>query len=321
MSEPALYKRKTKSGHVIPGVTLDELTVMHFSGRKLDSDELVQVIGKRTFDSDEKWLPAVDFPELADLFPGTTGRAVIAAEIGRTKSVRRYAIFSLLLCILAAVFFWWKPYQDAEDARGNLIRVTADFDSASEQSAKLLTQLKATKEVGEVRQKSLERMLEDERQKLYDATDKLKLAQDTLRKLEMAFADASTNVSQLQSMNKQLSVRLNEAEQPPKFWPGADALRAPADLSQVRVVSMIPDRGYVYVVARKSYPKGSILMLKQPGMLGAKMSFRVVTIYAHAQGEVGLALQNPDVDDDSVRKFTAFGYGETLDCVTITPSK
>jgi hypothetical protein len=321
MSEPALYKRKTKSGHVIPGVTLEELKVMHSSGRKIDPDELVQVIGKRSFDSDEKWLPAVDFPELADLFPGKSGRAVIAAEIGRTKSVRRYAILSLLFCLLAALFFWWKPYQDAEDARGNLIRVTADFDSARDESAKRLTQLKSVQEVGETRQKGLERMLEVERQKLYDATDKLKHAQDSIRKLEMAFADASTNISELQSMNKQLSVRLNEAEQPPKFWPGADALRAPADLSQVRVVSMIPDRGYVYVVARKSYPKGSILMLKQPGMLGAKMSFRVVTIYGHPQGEVGLALQNPDVDDDSVRKFAAFGYGETLDCVTITPSK
>jgi hypothetical protein len=321
MSEPALYKRKTKSGHVIPGVTLEELKVMHSSGRKIDPDELVQVIGKRSFDSDEKWLPAVDFPELADLFPGTTGRAVIAAEIGRTKSVRRYAILSLLFCLLAAVFFWWMPYQDADDARGNLIRVTADLDSARAQSAKLLTELKAIKEVGETRQKGLERMLEDERQKLYDATDKLKHAQDSVRKLEMAGAAASTRVSELQAMNNQLSSRLNEAEQPPKFWPGAEALRAPADISQVRVVSMIPDRGYLYVVAGKSYPKGSVLMLKQPGMLGAKMSFRVVTIYGHPQGEVGLALQNPDVDEGSVRKFAIFGYGETLDCVTITPSK
>ncbi len=321
MSEPALYKRKTKSGKELPTVTLEELQAMRRAGRNLQPDELIQVIGVRSFVSDEEWLPASDYPELAEHFPEVAGRAIIKAEVKRAKVVRKYVIAATTLCLLAAFLFWWMPYRDAEDARGNLGRLTIELDSVRTEAAKLHTQLKSMQEVAERRQKDLERTIEDERQKLYDVTEKLKLAQDSVKKLLLSGEASSLRVSELQARNEQLSSRLNEAEQIPKFWPGADVLRAPADTARVRLVSMIPDRGYVYVIGRNSYAKDTVLLVRQSGIYGTRIHLRVVKTYDHGNGEVGLSLLSPDQDEAAAKKITSLGYGEILDCNLVSTVK
>jgi hypothetical protein len=321
MSEPALYKRKTKSGKELPTVTLEELQAMRRAGRNLQPDVLIQVIGVRSFVSDEEWLPASDYPELAEHFPEVAGRAIIKAEVKRAKVVRKYVIAATTLCLLAAFLFWWMPYRDAEDARGNLGRLTIELDSARTEAAKLHTHLKSMQEVAERRQKDLERTIEDERQKLYDVTEKLKLAQDSVKKLLLSGEASSVRVSELQARNEQLSSRLNEAEQIPKFWPGADVLRAPADTARVRLVSMIPDRGYVYVIGRNSYAKDTVLLVRQPGIYGTRIHLRVIKTYDHGNGEVGLSLLSPDQDEAAAKKITSLGYGEILDCNLVSKVK
>ena len=298
---------------------MDELKVMHASGRELQPDELVQAVGMRAFVSDEQWLPASDFPELAKLFHGETGRAIMAKEIERTKSVRRYALVSLLLCLLAAALFWLMPYRDAQDARGELEQIKIELGKTRKDAAVQFSELKVALAGASKRQDELGKSLVDATNKLLGAEEEIRRSQESSRVLKDSGLVATEQASQLRSLVASLRQSLAEAEKIPAFWPGGDALRAPADAAQVRLVSMIPDRGYVYVVASKSYPKGSVLLLKQSGMLGARMHFRVVSIYGRAQGETGMALHNPDMDEDSAKKITAFGYGEALDCV-LTPT-
>jgi hypothetical protein len=321
MSEPALYKRKTKSGHILPGVTLEELKVMLASGRGLQPDEFIQAVGTRTFVSDEKWLPASDYPELAEHFPAVSGRQIIVTEVRKTKAVRLYAAGALMFCLLAAGLFWWKPYHDAEDARGNLGRVKGELESARKSSADQAAELKAMYDGAIKRQAKLEESLAVERKKLSVATEKLKRAEESVRNLRETGASASADVAELRSTVATLNERLIEAEVTPKFWPGADVLRAPEDAAQVRVVSMIPDRGYIYVVGKLSYNKGAILLLRQSGLFGTRVHVRVVNTYDHGQGERGLSLQTPDLDDLSAKKITAFGYGEVLDVSLVSTGR
>jgi len=321
MSEPALYKRKTKSGHVLPGVTLEELRVMLASGRGLQPDELIQAVGIRTFVSDEKWLPASDYPELAEHFPTVSGRQIIITEVRKTKAVRFYAAGAFMLCLLAAGIFWWKPYHDAEDARGNLGRVKGELESTRKSAADQAADLKAMYDGAIKRQAKLEESLAVEMKKLSASMEKLKRAEESARNLRETGASASADVAELRSTVASLSERLREAEQMPKFWPGADVLRAPEDAAQVRVVSMIPDRGYIYVVGKLSYSKGDILVLRQSGLFGTRVHVRVVNTYDHGQGERGLSLQTPDLDDLSAKRITAFGYGEVLDVSLVSSGR
>jgi hypothetical protein len=162
------------------------------------------------------------------------------------------------------------------------------------------------------RQALLEGELAGEKQKAAAATDRLKRTEASARKAKDSGAEASADVAELRSTVVGLRERLREAEQLPKFWPGAEALRAPADSSQARVVSMIPKQGYVYVVGTTPYANGNILLLRQSGLFGTRLHVRVLNTYDHGNGEWGHALQSPDMDD-AARKLTSLGYGEILD--------
>jgi uncharacterized protein YfaP (DUF2135 family) len=98
-------------------------------------------------------------------------------------------------------------------------------------------------------------------------------------------------------------------------------LRAPADTARVRLVSMIPDRGYVYVIGRNSYAKDTILLIRQSGIYGTRIHLRVVKTYDHGNGEVGLSLLSPDQDEAVAKKITSLGYGEILDCNLVSKVK
>jgi hypothetical protein len=291
------------------------------SGRGLQPDELIQAVGIRTFVSDEKWLPASDYPELAEHFPTVSGRQIIITEVRKTKAVRFYAAGAFMLCLLAAGIFWWKPYHDAEDARGNLGRVKGELESTRKSAADQAADLKAMYDGAIKRQAKLEESLAVEMKKLSASMEKLKRAEESARNLRETGASASADVAELRSTVASLSERLREAEQMPKFWPGADVLRAPEDAAQVRVVSMIPDRGYIYVVGKLSYSKGDILVLRQSGLFGTRVHVRVVNTYDHGQGERGLSLQTPDLDDLSAKRITAFGYGEVLDVSLVSSGR
>lgn len=321
MSEPAIYKRKTKSGVELPAITLEELQAMRRAGQTLDPDDLIQVIGVRSFVSDEKWLPASDYPELAEHFPEVAGRAIIEAEVKRAKLVRKYAIAAFLLCLLAAFLFWWMPYRDADDARGNLGRITGELDSARKEAGERAEKLKVFSDEAGQREAALRQAVEDEKTRLGLARAQLKRALDQVSELKDSGAVAISDVTELKSKVASLSRRLAEAEQQPKFWPGAEALRAPADAAQFRVVSMLPDKGYVYVIGSTRYSVGALLLLKQSGLFGSKIHGRVVTVYQHANGDLGFSLQIPGYDEAASKRLAQFSVGEVVDGSPVSPSK
>jgi len=321
MSEPAIYKRKTKSGIELPGVTLEELQAMKRAGQKLQPDEIIQATGLRCFISDEKWLPASDYPELADHFPSVVGRALIEKEVKRTRSFQFYAIVALLFCLAAAFFFWWKPYQDVDNARGHLRRLTGELESTRKGAADRVVELDAQLTEAMKRQAALAGGLAAEQQRVTLANEQLRQALESASNARDSGAEASAEVAKLRSTIIGLSERVSEAERLPKFWPGAEGLRAPADSSQVRVVSMIPDRGYVYVVGKNQYANGHILLLRQSGLFGTRIHVRVLNAYDHGNGEWGHALQTPDLDAGTAGKITSLGYGEVLAAVFVSAGK
>jgi hypothetical protein len=321
MSEPAIYKRKTKSDYVLPGVTLEELQAMRRAGQSLAPDELIQVIGVRSFVSDEKWLPASDYPELAEHFPDVAGRGIIEMEVKRAKSVRKYSIAALSLCLVAAFLFWWMPYRDADDARGNLGRVTGELDSVRKDADDKADKLKALSDEASQRETALRQAVEDEKTRLGLAKAQLKRALDQVSELKGNGAVASSDVAELKSKVASLSRRLAEAERQPKFWPGAEALRAPVDAAQLRIVSIRPADGYVYVIGSTRYLVGSLLLLKQSGLFGSKIHGRVVTIYQHADGDFGFSLQIPGYDEAAAKRLAQFSIGEVVDGSPVSQPK
>jgi hypothetical protein len=321
MSEHAIYKRKTKSGVELPAVTLEELQAMRRAGQTLQPDDLIQVIGVRSFVSDEKWLPASDYPELAEHFPEVAGRAIIEAEVKRAKLVRKYAIAALSFCLLAAFLFWWMPYRDADDARGNLGRVTGELDSVRKDADEKAGRLKALSDEASQREAALRQAVEDEKTRLGLVRAQLNRALAQIDELKGSGAVASSDVTELRSKVLALNRRLAEAERQPKFWPGAEAMRAPADAAQFRVVSMLPDKGYVYVIGSTRYLVGSLLLLKQSGLFGSKIHGRVVTVYEHANGDLGFSLQIPGYDEAASKRLAQFSVGEVVDGSPVSPSK
>lgn len=321
MSEPAIYKRKTKSGVELPAVTLEELQAMRRAGQRLAPEDLIQVIGVRSFVSDEKWLPASDYPELAEHFPEVAGRAIIEAEVRRARHVRKYAIAAFSLCLLAAFLFWWRPYRDADDARGNLERITNERDAARKEAGENAGKLKALSQVAGQREAALRQAVEDEKTRLDLVRAQLDRALAQVDKLKSSGVVASSDAAELRSEVETLSRRLAVAERQPKFWPGAEALRAPADATQLRVVSMLPDKGYVYVIGSARYSVGALLLLKQSGLFGSKIHGRVVTVYQHANGDLGFSLQIPGYDEAASKRLAQFSVGEVVDGSPVSPSK
>ena len=312
MSEHTLYIRRTKGGHEMPPVTLDELLSLIEAGGVAGDDDL-KVVGMRIFPSDETWAPVRDYPEVSRFF-GATGRAQVKAEVGKANKTKFYAACALVLCVLAAILFWVNPYVDAKDSAGEVVRLGKQLESANHGLAAMENRLKAEAEAAERRRKAQDDQLAKLRDQL---SAKKRELDDALSKAELdaqvAGALASSDKS-LRAEVSRLKHRVEQLNDVPKFWPGAETLQAPESPGEVRLVSTMPNNGYLYVIGTSSFPNGTVLELDQPGFFGARVFARVVNSYPHAGGGQGMSLHVPDPQEEDVAKIRKLKIGEVLKC-------
>jgi hypothetical protein len=75
------------------------------------------------------------------------------------------------------------------------------------------------------------------------------------------------------------------------------------------------------VIGSTRYLVGSLLLLKQSGLFGSKIHGRVVTVYEHANGDLGFSLQIPGYDEAASKRLAQFSVGEVVDGSPVSPSK
>jgi len=311
MSEQTLYIRRTKGGHVMPPITLDEMLAL-VAAKGVDAGDDLKVVGIRSFASNETWAPVRDYPEFAEFFD--SGRKLAMAEAGRARRSWSYAAVAILGCLVVIFFFWWKPYVDAQDAVGEVGRLKRQLSDEK------------------VRAASTEKDLRERAEKISRQNDALEAKNGSLladlakfrKRLDEANKDAEDSASsaaalansekKLLSEIERLESRLSKLNDLPKFWPGGEALQAPESEEEVRLVSVLPENGYLYVIGLRSYPADSIVTLDQPGFLGVKIVAKVVNSYPHAGGEKGMSLHVPDVTAVDSSKIRKLKLGEVLNC-------
>lgn len=312
MSELTLYIRRTKGGHVMPAVSRDELLALIESGAVAGDDEL-KVVGTRTFPSDETWAPVRDYPEVSRFF-GVTGRAQVKVEVKKAQQSWRYAAGAILVCLLAAIFFWRNPYVDAKDAAGEVVRLGAQGEAFKKDSAEREERLGQAVTTGHLKNMALDEQLRKLREELGEKQAKL---DETLRNAEVEAATASRfedSNKTLRTEVSRLTTRVKQLNELPKFWPGAEAFEVPASADDVRLISTLPNNGYLYVIGTKSYPNGTALELNQAGISGIRVFARVVNSYPHAGGGQGMSLHLPDPQDDDVATIRKLKLGDVLKC-------
>ena len=319
MSEHTLYIRRTKGGHEMPPVSRDELLAL-IESKALAGDDELKVVGTRSFPSDETWAPVRDYPEVSSFF-GATGRAEVKAEVKKAKQSWLYAVGAVAIFLLAAIFFWWNPYVDAKDSAGEVVRVTQKLDGMTRHNNELEGRLKTEADSAARKRKALEDRLTKLQGELDDKQAKLAAA------LQQADRDASV-ASTLASSDKalrtevtRLKKRVEQLNDLPKFWPGAEAFQVPESADDLRLVSLLPHNGYLYVIGAKSYPNGTVLELNQAGFFGTRVFARVVNSYPHSGGGQGMSLHVPDPQEEDVAKIRKLKLGETLKCSVFDSSK
>lgn len=303
----------------MPAVSRDELLALIESGAVAGDDEL-KVVGTRTFPSDETWAPVRDYPEVSRFF-GATGRAQVKVEVKKAQQSWRYAAGAVLVCLLAAIFFWRNPYVDAEDAAGEVVRLGAQGEAFKKDSAEREERLGQAVAAGHQKIKALDEQLRKLREELGEKQAKL---DETLRNTVVDAAIASRFASSDKTLRTEVSrlkARIEQLDDLPKFWPGAEAFQAPESPEEVRLVSSLPHNGYLYVIGSKSFPSGTNLELNQSGLFGTKVFARVVNSYPHAGGVQGMSLHVPDPQDDDVAKIRKLKLGDVLKCSVSSTNK
>lgn len=311
MSEQPLYIRRTKGGHVMPPVTLEEMLAL-VAAKRVDADDDLKVVGIRSFASDETWAPMRDYPEFFEFFD--SGRKLAKAEAGKARKSWTYATWACLACVAAICFFWWNPYVDAQDAVGEVGRLkqqaAADRRKADATEQELLRQVEKFRRLSEEfakKNNTLKSELDTVRRKLEEA----------LRSGDEEAASAALlakNDGKLRTEVDRLKTRLAKLNELPKFWPGAEALQVPESSEEVRLVSVLQDSGYLYVIGMRSYPDETIVVLDQSGFLGTRIVAKVVKSYAHEGGGRGMSLQVPDAQPGDITKIRKLRLGETIKC-------
>ena len=303
----------------MPPVSRDELLAL-IESKAVSGDDELKVVGTRTFPSDETWAPVRDYPEVSRFF-GATGRAQVKVEVKKAQQSWRYAAGAILLCLLAAIFFWWNPYMDAQDAAGAVIRLGAQGEAFKKDSAQREDQLRQEVAAGQRKIKTLDEQLHKLLEELGEKQAKL---DETLRNAEVDAATASRFASSDKALRTEVSrlkARVEQLNNLPKLWPGAEALQAPESPEEVRLVSSLPHNGYLYVIGTKSYPNGTALELNQAGIFGTRVFAHVVNSYPHAGGGQGMSLHVPDPQDDDVVKIRKLKLGDVLKCSASSTNK
>lgn len=296
----------------MPPVSRDELLALIESG-VVAGDEDLKVVGMRNFPSDESWAPVRDYPETARFF-GTTGRAQIKAEVDKAKKSRFFAFCAIGVFLLGAFLFWWNPYVDAKDSAGQVARLEKKQEAAEAEHSQKVTALKAEVLAAQQKSKGLEAQLSKLRSEMTAKEAEFAIA---MRDREVEAAVAGTLASSDKALRAEVAILKNRIEQLndlPKFWPGADALKVPDSEDEVRLVSVLPENGYLYVIGLRSYPADTIVTLDQPGFFGVKIFAKVVNSYPHAGGGKGMSLHVPDVTAVDSSKIHKLKLGESLKC-------
>ncbi len=296
----------------MPPVSLDELLVLIETGGVAGDDEL-KVVGIRNFPSDESWAPVRDYPEVS-LFFGGTGRAQVKAEVDRAKKSWLYAASAVLIFLLAAFFFWWSPYVDAKDSAGEVVRLGKKLEAANRESSLSAEALKKEIASAQQKNKALDMQVSKLRTELAMKHSQLDAAASK-GELDAAVASTlATSDKALRAEVSRLKKRVEQLNESPKFWPGAEVMQIPESPEDVRLVSTLPNNGYLYVIGSKVFASGTFLELNEVGVFGAKVFARVVNSYPHAGGGHGMSLHVPDPQDEDVIKIKKLKLGEVLKC-------
>jgi hypothetical protein len=299
----------------MPPITLEEMLAL-VASRRVDAEDDLKVVGIRSFASDETWAPMRDYPEFSEFFD--SGRKLAKAESGKARKSWTYAIWACLACVAAICFFWWNPYVDAQDAAGEVGRLKqqAEAERRKTLSKELELQDKAEKLsrlVDELSKKNTALQTE-----LGSVQKKLDAAQRSVEDEAASAALLAKNDGKLRTEVDRLKARLAKLNELPKFWPGAEALQVPESSEEVRLVSVLPDSGYLYVIGMRSYPDDAIVLLDQPGFFGTRIFAKVVKSYAHEGGGRGMSLHVPDAQAGDISKIRKLRLGETIKCSAVS---
>lgn len=295
----------------MPPITLEEMLAL-VASRRVDAEDDLKVVGVRSFASDETWAPMRDYPEFCEFFD--SGRKLAKAEAGKARKSWTYAIWACLACVAAIIFFWLMPYVDTQDAVGEVGRLKQQAEASRKKALSMEQELqkqvdkfsRLSEELAK-KNKLLEAELGTVRQKLVEA----------LRSVEDEAASAALlakNDGKLRTEVDMLKARVAKLNQLPKFWPGAESLQVPESAEEVRLVSVLPDSGYLYVIGRRSFPEDAIVVLDQSGFFGTRIFAKVVKSYAHEGGGHGMTLHVPDAQAGDISKIRKLRLGETIKC-------
>jgi hypothetical protein len=299
----------------MPPITLEEMLAL-VASRRVDADDDLKVVGIRSFASDETWAPMRDYPEFSEFFD--SGRKLAKSEAGKARKSWTYALWACLACVAAICFFWWNPYVDAQDAVGEVGRLKqqaeADRRKAVSTERELQDQVsKLSRLVDELSKKNTGLQTE-----LGSVQKKLDAAQRSVEDEAASAALLAKNDGKLRTEVDRLKARLAKLNELPKFWPGAEALQVPESSEEVRLVSVLPDSGYLYVVGMRSYSDDAIVLLDQSGFFGTRIFAKVVKSYAHEGGGRGMSLHVPDAQAGDISKIRKLRLGETIKCSAVS---
>ena len=318
MSEHTLYIRRTKGGHVMPPITLDEMLGL-VASRGVDEGDDLRVVGVRSFPSDETWAPMRDYPEFSRFF--TSGRELAKVEAHKAKQSWGYAMGAFLCCLIAIFFFWWKPYVDAEDAVGEVGRLNKQLKAERSQATLTENNLKERAEKVIRLSDALEKKNQSLRNDLALLREKLEEAQRVSADYLASESLLAGNDKKLRAEVDSLKSRIAKFNELPKFWPGAESMQVPGSEEEVRLISVLPDNGYLYVIGLRSFPNDSVVLLDQPGFFGTRIFATVVNSYPHAGGGRGMSLHVPDSQAEDVAKIRKLKLGESIKCSAVHTPK
>jgi hypothetical protein len=265
--------------------------------KELTGHEEMKVVGVRTFDSDESWMPVRDYPEFSKDF-GISGRQQIEmsrkqVELGLQRNKKAFYVLagSVLAFFAFCYLLWIRPFVDASNSAGEAQRM-------KEQVSSLAKSLDASKEQSQQRVGQLESAIRTQEDALRKREAEIEALDQRLRERQQQLNDAGAALVRSESSVRDISERLASAESElkrlravPRVWPGAESLRPPAGINGVKLVSMKPEGGWIYVISTERHPDGTVLELRERGNLGMIFKATVSASYVHNVGSFGLSLK------------------------------